>query len=147
MKNKILIFIYNKKKDKFLLIFDTKYLNSPSNKKGITITQMINEKEYTIARVIAEIKYQIGLTPDEVLSLNWGSVYNLKGEEFKEMNYFAYVNSDKIKLKEGNLKAQWLNINNFIKQISWNDNKELLRQVLTKAINKEIYFDKKERGE
>lgn len=147
MKNKILIFVYNEKKDKFLLIFDKKHINNASDKKGITISQVINEKEYNIARIIADIKHQIGLNPNDVISLNWGSVYKLKGEEFKEMNYFAYVNSDKITLKRKDLKYKWLDINTFIKQISWNDNKELLRRVLIKATNKEIYFDKKERGE
>lgn len=78
MKNKILVFVYNKKEDKFLLVFNTKHPNHTFNKKGFTITRVINEKEYPLERVIAEIKYRIGLTPDEIFSLNWGSVYNLK---------------------------------------------------------------------
>lgn len=145
MKNKITIFIYNRKQGKFLLVSDAKHF--PPNKKMITITLGGNEKEYALERIIAEIKHKIGLTPDEIFSLNWGSVYHFKGEEFREMNYFACINSDKAEIKKENLEYWWLDIKDFIKYICWNDSRELLRRVLIKAINKELYFEKKERGE
>ena len=78
---------------------------------------------------------------EEVFPLKWGSIYNLNGEEFKEMNFLSFVNDKKM------LNHKWLNLRDFIKQIDWKDNKKLLEKVLERAIKREVYFDKKERGQ
>jgi len=142
MKNKVLVFVYNKKTKKFLLFF-----NKPSfNQNGFTFNKEVNEKEDISKSIKSDFEQRFGLVIEEVFSLNWGSVYMQKGEEIKEMNYLIFVNSDKVSLTRENISYEWLNIEDFIKKIHWND-KKVLEKVLTKAINKEIYFNKKEREE
>ena len=81
----------------------------------------------------------------DIFSLNWGSTYKWKNEEFKEMNFIVFVDSNKVILNEKHPKYKWLHIDEFIKKIKWEDNMVLLKKVLEKGINKELYFDKKER--
>ncbi len=38
------------------------------------------------------------------------------------------------------VEYQWLNLETFVKLIKWNDDKELLKQVLQKALKREKYF-------
>ncbi|MBU3906667.1 MAG: histidine phosphatase family protein [Nanoarchaeota archaeon] len=127
IKQKALSFIYNSKSNKFLL----------KDSKGI-INKEIKENE-SHEKVIEEAIKEFGLDIEEVFPLKWGSVYNLDGEEFKEMNFLSFVNDRKI------FDYKWLNLEEFIKQIDWKDNKKLLKKVLEKAIKREVYFNKKER--
>ena len=84
---------------------------------------------------------------EDIFSLNWGTTYKWKNEEFKEMNFIAFVTSKKIILNEKSSKYKWLHIDKFIKEIRWGDNTALLKNVLEKGIKKELYFDNKERGQ
>ncbi len=146
MKNKIIVFVYDKKKDKFLLINNTKHPNHSLNGGLFTINLSINHNEYAKSIAVEQIKKEIGLIPEEVFSLNWGAVYSLNDEEFKEMNFLAFVNPDKNNLDKHSSKHKWYSINPFIEKIEWKDDKELLKKILIKGINKEVFFDKKERG-
>lgn len=145
MKNKILTFIYNGEKDKFLLLAMTKHPDHAPNGGWFTVTGEIEKGESPEDAVKREIKEETGLIPENIISLNWGSIYEWKSEEFKEMNFMAFVNSDEIILNEEHSKYKWLHTDEFIEKIEWDDNKTLLKKVLIKGINKEIYFDKKER--
>lgn len=136
MKEKILIFIYAKKEEKFLLLPDC--FTITKDIKGIKDTKKIIKKE---------IKNKIGPIVKDIFSLNWGSTYKLKNEEIKEMNFIVFVDSNKAILNKRYSKYKWSNINEYLKKIKWNDNKILLKKVLEKGINKELYFDKKERGQ
>ena len=146
MKNKLLVFIYNKLTHKFLLFFDSKLQGDATNNQGFTLGKILSDK-YNDQEVIDAVKSKTFLTPQEILSLNWGSIFFLNAEEIREMYYFAFVDSDKILLKDSDLIYEWLDLDTFITRIFWKDNKKLLRKVLIKAINKDIYFDKKEREE
>lgn len=145
MKQKILAFIYNKKNKKFLLLDMTKHPDHAPNGGRFTVTGGIEEKESPEKAVEREVREETGLDAEEIFPLNWGAVYNWAGEEFKEMNFIVFVKSKKVILNEENSKYEWLGLERFIKNIDWNDNKELLKKVLDKAIKKEVYFDKKER--
>ena len=147
MKNKILVFIYNPKTDRFLLLNTANhYDRSPIGGK-FTVTGETEKEESLEKAVERELKEETGLIPQEILSLNWGSVYNWKDEEFKEMNFIVFVDSKKVILNEKHSRYKWLELSEFIKSIDWNDDKKLLKKVLENAIKKEIYFDKKERGQ
>ncbi len=133
-------FVYNPIKDKFLL------LNKADKWQGI-VRGEINEKESPERVIERKIKQETGLNANEILYLKWGSVYHEGEKEFQEMNFITFVDSDKVKLSYEYSGHKWVKIDSFIKEIVWRDNKELLKRVLEKAIKKEIYFDKKERGE
>jgi hypothetical protein len=133
MKNRIQVFIFEPIKKKFLLL-----------RNNNTITKIINETDNVIEIIFDEIKNKIGMITEEIFSLNWGSVYLVDGKEFKEMNYFASV---KLRDEVIDEDYQWVDINEFIEKIVWKENKELLKRVLIGATKKEIFFDKKERGE
>ena len=147
MKNKFLIFIYNKKEDKFLLPFIAKHQGHEFQKGLFTITKEIKNIKHAKDIIKKEIKTKTGLIVKDIFSLNWGSTYKWKNEEFKEMNFIAFVDSNKIILNEKHSKYKWLHIDGFIKKIKLEDNTVLLKKVLEKGVNKELYFDKKERGQ
>jgi len=92
-----------------------------------------------------ELREETGLIASRILSLNWGSVYLWRGEEFKEMNFLSFVNEDKVILNEEYSNYKWVDLEEFIKEINWEDNKRLLKKVIEKAIKEEIFFNKKER--
>lgn len=145
MKQKILSFVYNRKTKKFLLLDMTKHPDHAPNGGRFTVTGGIEKSESPERAVEREIKEETGLDAEEIFSLNWGSVYNWKGEEFKEMNFITFVESEEVILNEEHSKYEWLGLDGFIKNIDWDDDKKLLNKVLEKAIKKEVYFDKRER--
>lgn len=145
MKQKILTFVYNQEQKKFLLFNIAK--NPAIKKKWFTITGEINKGESPTMAVLRILKERTDLIATEVFNLNWGSVYKWKSEEIKEMNHLSFVNNRDITLNNKQSEYIWLTLKKFIKKIDWDDNKELLKKVLEKAVNKEIYFDKKERDQ
>ena len=147
MKDKILVFIYNEKENKFLLLSITKHPDHASQGGWFNITKDIKDIKHTKDIIRKEIKTRTRLIVKDIFSLNWGTTYKWKNEEFKEMNFIAFVTSKKIILNEKSSKYKWLHIDKFIKEIRWGDNTALLKNVLEKGIKKELYFDKKERGQ
>ena len=147
IKDKILIFVYNKEKNKFLLSSLAK--NLPPSRKEIwfTLTKEIKDIKKRKNIIKKEVKSQTGLIVKDILSLNWGRTYKLKNWEFKEMSFIAFVKSSELILKEKNIKHKWVPLKTFIKELDWSDNRSLLKNVLERGINKEVYFDKKEREE
>lgn len=140
MKLRIVVFIYNQKTDRYLLLNSTKCTNN-LKQAHCPLYGKLHEGENYETAIEREIRDQIGLTPLEIFPLNWGAIRRIHMGEFKEMNFLVFVNSEDSLKRNG----QWLNLKEFIKQIVWKDNKELLIKVLEKAIKKELYFNKKER--
>ncbi|MDP1729094.1 MAG: hypothetical protein Q8L27_02745 [archaeon] len=139
MKELALVFIYSLKEKKFLLFERTRHPNHKNNDLEFTL-RLINFEKPVEKAIKRKIKNKLGLITKEVLQLNWGSVYHQNDQEFKEMNFIAFVDSNK--KKDG---LNWFNLDEFVDKINWKDNKNLLKKVLIKGINKELYFDKKER--
>jgi hypothetical protein len=137
------IFIYNPKRRRFLFIQNIQNTGSSIN-GGTGIIKQRTDKDYSMKNLLPEVEKRIGIQPIELLSLDWGSVYLSGREEIKEMFFLAFLNSDR-SIKD--LEFKWLDLNNFIEEIDLEENKELLRRVLTKAVKKEVYFNKKERGQ
>jgi len=144
MKNKVLAFIYNQEKNEFLSLYSEPH---PEHGEGgwFVVTGEMEKGETQEGAVRREVLEETGLEAIEILPLNWGSTYEWKGEECLEMSYFVFVKSGKITLNEEHSKYEWLDIQRFVERINWNDDKRLLEKVLTLAINKGIYFNKKER--
>ncbi len=99
------------------------------------------EKDETHEQAVArEIFEETGLDIEEIIPLNWGSIYNWWDDVCEEHNFMAFVKPGDIVLNEEHSKHEWLDFDNFIEKIKWDDDKKLLKQVLKKAMNKERHF-------
>ena len=141
MKQKILSFIFDGKK--FLALH-----SEPHEKHGeggwFVVTGGVEDNESFEEAVKREVKEETNLDAVELLNLNWGSIYEWWDEVCEEMNFITFVNHGMVKLNEEHNKFEWLNIEEFIKIMKWDDDKNLLKEVLSKAINKKVYFKEKE---
>ncbi len=138
MKRKILSFVVND--GKFLALY-----SEPHKEYGeggwFVVTGGVEENESYEDAVVREILEETGLDTEEIISLNWGSVYEWWDELCEEHNFITFVKPGKITLNEEHSKYEWLNIDEFIERIKWDDDKKLLKVVLEKALNKEKHFD------
>ncbi|HLC78206.1 MAG TPA: NUDIX domain-containing protein [Candidatus Nanoarchaeia archaeon] len=118
--------------------------NNPHPRHGgdfwFVVTGAIEGEESDKDAVTREIKEETGLESEEILFLNWGSIYDWKNKICRELNFITFVKKGKIVLNEEHVQYEWLNLKDFVNKIKWGDNKEILRIVLRKAVNKEIYF-------
>lgn len=147
MRNSILSFVYNPKTRSFLLLNLAKSINHYPSGIRFIVCGEVDKKESCLAAAEREVKEGTGLDVNEIISLDWGSVYNWEGDEYKEMTFLTFVNSKDTKLGKKYSEYAWLSLREFISKISWNGNITLLKEVLKKGINKEVYFNKKERGQ
>jgi|TARA_B100001964_G_C13948625_1_gene472265 8-oxo-dGTP pyrophosphatase MutT (NUDIX family) len=137
MQKKILSFIC--RDNKFLAL-----RNSPYKEHGgdfwFVVTGGVNEGESYNEAVKREIKEETNLDIKETLNLNWGSVYNWGEDTCEELNFISFAEQEEISLNEEHVEFQWLDLNDFVKRIKWDDNKEILKKVLEKALDKKLYF-------
>jgi NADH pyrophosphatase NudC (nudix superfamily) len=138
MKRKILVFVVNE--GKLLALEMTKHPEHAPEGGWFVVTGGVEENESYENTVAREILEETGLKVEEIISLNWGSIYEWGEELCKEQNFIAFVKSGEVILNEEHSKYEWLNLDEFIKKINWDDDKELLKKVLEKALNKEKYF-------
>ncbi len=139
MQKKILSFIAMD--NKLLTLYSESH---PEHGKGgwFVITGEVEGNETHEEAAIREILEETGLNIEEIIPLNWGSIYNWGGDVCEEHNFITFVKPGEIILNEEHSKYEWLEIDDFIEKIKWGGDKELLRKVLQKAINKEKYFKK-----
>ena len=137
MQKKILTFVVHG--EKILALYSEPH---PNHGKGgwFVVTGGVEENEDYEEAVSREVMEETGLIVEKIFPLNWGSVYNWGDEVCEEHNFVSFVNSKDVILNEEHSKYKWLDINKFIKIIKWDDDKELLKKVLEKALNKENYF-------
>jgi|TARA_B100001971_G_C17784251_1_gene331290 8-oxo-dGTP pyrophosphatase MutT (NUDIX family) len=138
MKKKILTFVVNERK--FLALYSEPH---PDHGEGgwFVVTGGVEGNETHEEAVAREVLEEIGLAVDEIIPLNWGSVYNWGDELCEELNFVSFVKPGEIILNEEHSKFDWLDIDEFIERIEWDDDKELLKKILEKALNKEKYFN------
>jgi 8-oxo-dGTP pyrophosphatase MutT (NUDIX family) len=137
MQKKILTFVVHGKK--ILALYSEPH---PKHGEGgwFVVTGAIEKGESAEDAVKREVKEETGLLVKEIFSLNWGSIYDWRGDICEEYNFVSFIKPGKIVLNEEHSKYKWLDIDNFTKIIRWDDDKKLLKKVLEKALNKEIYF-------
>lgn len=140
MKRKILTFVVCN--DKFLALEMTKHPEHAPKGGWFVVTGDVEENESSEDAVEREVLEETRLEIEEIIQLNWGSIYEWRGELCEEQNFISFVKSKEIILNEEHSKYEWLDLDEFIKKINWDDDKNLLRTVLKKAINKERHFDK-----
>lgn len=140
MNKKILAFVCDGKE--FLLLRNNSKDPSHGGDFWFTVTGSVEQGETIEDAVRREVKEETNLNVFEILDLKWGSVYSWGGEDHSENNFLAFVKKEKVVLNEEHVDFEWLNLNDFIKKINWDLNKEELKQVLQKGIKRELYFKK-----
>lgn len=132
MKKRALSFLCDIRTEKFIVL----------GKNTFSITcEVSNESNYS-KEISNKIKNDLGVEAKNIFDLSWGSTFQEDGEEVKEMIFLSFLDAESI-----SKKLILVTLNDFIKDIKWNDEKKLLKKVLFKALNQEAYFDKKERGQ
>ena len=144
MKRKILTFVVNE--GKLLALEMTKHPEHAPEGGWFVVTGGVEENESSENAVAREVLEETGLEIEDIIPLNWGSVYEWDYNGVKniceEINFLSFVKSGEITLNEEHSQYEWLNLDEFIKKINWDDDKELLKKVLEKALKKEKYFEK-----
>jgi 8-oxo-dGTP pyrophosphatase MutT (NUDIX family) len=138
--NKILSFIINEKKELLLLKGSP---SDPQFKKSLwyVVTGGCENIDKTkVDTVKREIKEETNLDSQKILYLNWIFKYMSLGHICIEYVFITSVNNETIILNEENLDYEWCNIDKFIEKIDWFGDKNILKLVLTKALNGELYF-------
>ena len=141
MKKKILCFIVNNNNKLLALRNNFENLKYGGDFWFVVTGGVDNNESYKDA-AIREIKEETNLDVDELFFLNWESKYIWNNEICKELNYIAFVKDGKIVLNEENIDFKWLNKDDFINLIKWEDDKKILKKVLEKGLEKEVFFKK-----
>lgn len=140
MNKKILAFIYNKKKNKFLIVkINGDQPKKHGKSKWFTVTGSIEKGETPEQTVKREIKEETNLNAQNILDLKWGCRYKWQNKIYEERYFIAFVNSEKIKLDNIELiDYKWLDLKEFVNLIEWSNNKEELKTLLKKGTEKDI---------
>lgn len=138
--DKILTFIVNEYNEILLLKGSE---NDPQFKKSFwyVVTGGCEKcdlnKEESVKR---EVKEETGLLTNNNIYLNWILEYESLGVQCKEYVYISFVTKDNIILNEESVDYKWCKFNEFIEQINWFGDKQILEKVLSLAIKKQIFF-------
>ena len=140
--DKILTFIVNEYNDILLLKGSE---NDPQFKSSFCYVVTGGCEEYDLDReetVKREVKEETGLLTNNNIYLNWILEYESLGVQCKEYVYISFVKKANIILNEESTDYKWCKFNEFMKQINWFGNKEILEKVLRLAIKKQLFFKK-----
>ena len=141
--DKILTFIVNEYNEILLLKGSE---NDPQFKKSFwyVVTGGCEKcdlnKEESVKR---EVKEETGLLTNNNIYLNWILEYESLGVQCKEYVYISFVTKDNIILNEESVDYKWCKFDEFIEQINWFGDKQILEKVLSLAIKKQIFFKDK----
>ena len=140
--NKILTFIINK--DKKILLLHNNYEDlSHGGDIWYTVTGAVEECDKDILDTVKrEVKEETNIDIKESIYQNVKLKYTNRNIECVEYVYVSYIDNYDIKLNEEWIDYKWLNIDEFILNCHWYYDKELLNNILSKALNKELYYTK-----
>ena len=137
--NKILSFIVNEKKELLLLKGNP---NDPQFHKSIwyVVTGSCEPNDITRENTVGrEIKEETNLDAQKIIYLNWILKYESLGKKCIEYVYITLVKDGEIILNEENIGYEWCKIEDFIKEINWFGDKNILRLVLSEALEHKIF--------
>lgn len=140
--DKILSFIANEK-DELLLLKGSP--EDPQFKKSLwyVVTGGCKkvDKDFfdTVKREVLE---ETNLEVMDIIYLNWIFKYYSLGNECIERACFSRVKFSEIILNEESIDYKWCKLDEFIKQIDWFGDKQILTKVLKKALISKKYFTK-----
>lgn len=139
-KYKILTFIVNEEKE-LLLLKGSK--NDLQLKKSIwyVVTGSYEKQDKDFYNTVKrEVKEETGLEVIDMMYLNWIFKYLSLGIKCTEYAYISFVQKKEIILNEENIDYKWYKLDDFLNKIDWFYNKKKLRNVLEKAIEKEMFL-------
>lgn len=141
MYKKILSFILNEK-NQLLLLRNNPLDPSHGGDLWYTVTGGFEADETDGKEVVKrEIKEETNLDVKESLYLNWVYKYTSHGINCIEYAYFSFVEDGPIFLNEENIDYKWCDLEEFIKEINWYGDLQLLRKVIEYAMNKKKYLE------
>jgi len=140
MNKKILAFVFDG--EKFLLLRNNSKDPAHGGDYWFTVTGSIEANESIKDAVIREVKEETDLEVTEILDLKWNSIYSWGGENHLEKNFLTFVKKERVILNEEHIEAEWLKLEEFVAKIDWSLDKEELKKVLKKALNKKTHFKK-----
>jgi 8-oxo-dGTP pyrophosphatase MutT (NUDIX family) len=140
MNKKVLTFLSDGRK--FLLLRNNSKDPAHGGDYWFTVTGSVESNETLKEAVKREVKEETNLEVSRVFDLKWGSVYFWGGEDHSEKNFLAFVKKERVVLNEEHVAFEWIELDEFIKKIKWDLDKEELKKVLQKAIKKELFFKK-----
>ena len=138
--DKILTFIVNEYNEILLLKGSE---NDPQFKKSFWYVVTGGCEEYDMNReetVRREVEEETGLLANNNIYLNWILEYESLGVKCNEYVYISFVTKDNIVLDEESIDYKWCSFQEFIEQINWFGDKQILEKVLSLAIKKQIFF-------
>ena len=139
--DKILTFIVNEYNEILLLKGSE---NDPQFKRSFWYVVTGGCEKYDLDReetVKREVKEETGINKiKDIFYLNWILEYESLEVHCKEYVYISFVNKANVILNEESIDYKWCKFNEFIEQINWYGNKEILEKVLRLAIKKQIFF-------
>lgn len=138
--DKILTFIVNEYNEILLLKGSE---NDPQFKKSFwyVVTGGCEKEDFDMEKtVIREVKEETALIANDNLYLNWIFEYESLGIQCREYVYISFVKKDTVILNEENIDYKWCNFEEFINQVDWFGDKEVLEKVLSLAMKRQIYF-------
>ena len=140
--DKILTFVVNEYNEILLLKGSE---NDPQFKKSFWYVVTGGCEKYDLNReetVKREIKEETGIDNiKDIIYLNWVFKYTSLEMECTEYAYITFVQKEKIILNEENIAYKWCDKEEFLEKIKWYGDKNDLNNVLTKALEKKIYFE------
>jgi 8-oxo-dGTP diphosphatase len=139
MKKKVLAIVLDKESKSFLLL-----RNNPHPKHGgdfwFVVTGEVETNETSEEAIQREVKEETNLEIEKIFNLNWKSIYEWNKETCEEENFLVFAKPGKIILNEENIEYNWLKLGEFVKKIRWEDDPNLLKEVLKRALNNEQYY-------
>ena len=138
--NKILTFIINE--DKQILLLHNNYEDLlHGGDIWYTVTGAVEDCDKDIVDTVKrEVKEETNIDVKESIYQNVKLKYTNRNTDCIEYVYVSYIDNYDIKLNEEWIDYKWLNTHDFILSCHWYYDKEVLNNILSKALNKELYY-------
>ena len=138
--NTILTFIINE--DKQILLLHNNYEDlSHGGDIWYTVTGAVEDCDKDIVDTVKrEVKEETNIDVKESIYQNVKLKYTNRNTDCIEYVYVSYIDNYDIKLNEEWIDYKWLNTHDFILSCHWYYDKEVLNNILSKALNKELYY-------
>ena len=140
---KILTFIVNEN-NKLLLLHNNPIDPMHGGDIWYTVTGAVEEYDNSLEDTVKrEVKEETNLDIIDTMYLNVIYKYTSRRKiECIEYVYISFVKENDIILNEESIGYIWLDIDEFLSEIYWYYDKEELRHILSKAIDKKLYYQK-----
>jgi 8-oxo-dGTP pyrophosphatase MutT (NUDIX family) len=138
--NKILSFVVNEKNEFLLLKGNSKDLQFKNSLWYVVTGGCEDNDSNFVDAVKREVLEETNLEVIESMYLNWIFEYNSLDIKYVERAYLSKVKTAEIVLNEENVEYKWCELTEFINMVDWFGKKEVLAEVLIRALFHNTYF-------